>query len=64
MLNSRSSLTILLIVPKDGSALTGVLVDDVSSNYRYEVRFDNIVSEEEEYTVTISTGSVQHLVCI
>jgi len=28
----------------------------VASNYRYEVRFDNIVSDEEEYTITISTG--------
>lgn len=29
--------------------------DDDGSNFRYEVSFDNIVSEEEEYTVTIST---------
>ena len=27
-----------------------------SSKYRYEVCFDNIVDQEEEYTVSISTG--------
>jgi hypothetical protein len=33
-----------------------VRVDEPPSTLRYEVRFDNIVSDEEEYTVTISTG--------
>ena len=27
-----------------------------SNKYRYEVCFDNIVDQEEEYTVSISTG--------
>jgi hypothetical protein len=33
-----------------------VKVDDPPPNFRYEVRFDNIISDDEEYTITISTG--------
>jgi hypothetical protein len=36
-------------------------VEEPSPNFRYEVRFDNIVSEEEEYTITISTGGGSNL---
>jgi hypothetical protein len=32
-----------------------VKVEEPHPNFRYEVRFDNIVSDEEEYTITIST---------
>jgi hypothetical protein len=36
-------------------------VEEPAPNFRYEVRFDNIVSEEEEYTITISTGGGSNL---
>ena len=34
-----------------------------SSKYRYEVCFDNIVDQEEEYTVSISTGMTSTSKC-
>lgn len=42
---------------KDTSQSVSVKVEEPAPNLRYEVRFDNIVSDEEEYTITISTGS-------
>ena len=30
-------------------------VEEPAPAFRYEVRFDNILSDEEEYTITIST---------
>jgi hypothetical protein len=41
----------------DNKESISVRVDEPPSTLRYEVRFDNIVSDEEEYTVTISTGN-------